>query len=1245
MEKNNPFDVDDERFEEDVRSAALLNRQVIPNNVSDSIFYQLAKIDRINIKKFAYTNPAAYSSLNYPSSIVPNRNTQINIPSPDLIKSDLMKTVAKPIMAIKNLVVPAYLNIADKISRPGYATMGIISDMMKGDIDDIPDHVYEEVLSGLGKNRGRKLSFYDILGQAGWKPKTKYEKAAKFAIGLAGDIIIDPLWGMKLFQTPKAFRNLLFLAKKNGIDNYIHLGQFVEQRISGAIKLGESADVLNNLHKIKNLVKHNIELGYTIIEPVTSLSSRAKIGAFATAQFLDIPIFPRRVDAFISAKLESIGSGLSNMPIIKPTAEWMQRKFVYGSGNKVADNILGRIQDQTDYEVMKEIVVLRQKLGKLMPNKFSIFKAGEAITKDDWHVMLLALDPVRHPDAPGSKKILNYLHGIWNSMPDDRKNTLNDIVTHLNKMREKYTEIDFDSKTYESLLGLGGPGGFRAAYFPHIPSPMFKEALSEINSRLAVAKDARGKDILSLIESNFGTRSINDLSILEINQLEKIAGIKIEEVLTPSRIETISNRFPGGGKWFVEDPIEATVVRFYKSIKNKNTAFGFEELVKHGRLTGVRKISFNNSNELRTILMKETDKAVYMPAGTFYKRLGKKGIDVADLDFDGNGWVQLHASDLDDLIKGPVLKRLDEAYIMPKGVANFLNSNMLNSNPKGLTHLLEQATSLWKAHTLLLFAGYHTRNFLSNIMLTFRMGLTNPLYFSRASSLQMALWAERRNLPVDTLGKHFGHAVSTLSDFKIKTATGDIIDGYNLLEELGKRGVLGTGYYGVEFPGTAALKIYDGMPAGYAYSGSKEFVNSLLGYEGPLLQTGARIGEALENNARLALSIWAVEKGYDFDEVARLVRFTLFRFDKLTPFEKKLRSRYIPFYAFERFNLEFQLKTHVMQPGRASMIYKAVLRAQENGKEPDGIFPSGVPDSLIYNHIKNNFNIPIKRVGNKVYYALLKTWVPEASLYEWMDTKNTKNKVFNMLNPFIKLPVELFVAGDRFSDERLAASTTALKGTSLLKKPFLSMLFPSRTGWSFFSNDKIQEMPYATGQFLGMEMSKRAIQVFRNVRWATTINEIMEDHAKKGGFFGFILNPNWVFGNLSKVDEDKALQWKMAMLNKEMTNIKSQLKKRMFSNTASDEQIKTIADTYLEYHKILYGEEAGIYLYSKSVSKMQDNNDKEVLLENLQDIFMSNNTDPSKTEMLKSAAKRAWGKRNFDAVMKRMNKQAGAIAQ
>lgn len=95
-----------------------------------------------------------------------------------------------------------------------------------------------------------------------------------------------------------------------------------------------------------------------------------------------------------------------------------------------------------------------------------------------------------------------------------------------------------------------------------------------------------------------------------------------------------------------------------------------------------------------------------------------------------------------------------------------------------------------------------------------------------------------------------------------------------------------------------------------------------LSRENVAFRAAENVGITVEDHARLAHFIDRLQKGDTPLDAALSVKKYLYDYTNLTTFEKNVMRRFIPFYAFTRFNLPLQLKELVKQPKYAAVMGK-----------------------------------------------------------------------------------------------------------------------------------------------------------------------------------------------------------------------------------------------------------------------------------------------------------------------------------
>jgi len=94
------------------------------------------------------------------------------------------------------------------------------------------------------------------------------------------------------------------------------------------------------------------------------------------------------------------------------------------------------------------------------------------------------------------------------------------------------------------------------------------------------------------------------------------------------------------------------------------------------------------------------------------------------------------------------------------------------------------------------------------------------------------------------------------------------------------------------------------------------------------------LNQAVEELARVHVFLSELKKGMPPDLAAERVQQALFHYRSVTPFEKYVLSRLIPFYKFSRKNLELQARALLSAPGRLAIQHR-IMNALEDALEEE----------------------------------------------------------------------------------------------------------------------------------------------------------------------------------------------------------------------------------------------------------------------------------------------------------------------
>ena len=336
---------------------------------------------------------------------------------------------------------------------------------------------------------------------------------------------------------------------------------------------------------------------------------------------------------------------------------------------------------------------------------------------------------------------------------------------------------------------------------------------------------------------------------------------------------------------------------------------------------------------------------------------------------------------------------------------------------KSMLALHDKVLSMWKRWTLLPIPGYHIRNEFGNIWNNYLKGmnLDDFWYYIKAANI--------------TNGKKGKLGAYTFDEWRKLIVTNNI---------------RGRGFYSVETKSPDFIKEL------------KQVLDpKMTRYMNPL-EIGRVVQIQMEDNARIAHFLWAVDKKKMSPyEAYKSVAKTLFDYSELSLAEKNIFRRIIPFYAWSRKNLPFQLESVITNPGRWS-IWAKMARNIELQDKPDERY---MPDWL-----KQAIPIALRKdpKSGEYQYFILYNWLPAGDLQDLFKG----DTLLEMMSPIIKAPLEWF------------------------------------TNYSSFAERSIEAYPDQVQNYLGMNMPRKVANLIRNVR---VLNEV--DRANPGFIFGTKTTP------------------------------------------------------------------------------------------------------------------------------------------
>ena len=374
-----------------------------------------------------------------------------------------------------------------------------------------------------------------------------------------------------------------------------------------------------------------------------------------------------------------------------------------------------------------------------------------------------------------------------------------------------------------------------------------------------------------------------------------------------------------------------------------------------------------------------------------------------------------------------IAKQLNRSY------KTLSNQEEINSFLK----VYDGAQNWWKMWSLGPRPAYHAKNTIGNLWNNYLGGVTTPKPYYDAGNFQIKV--AKGNLEEEIAG------------YKTK----------DLYDAMSTRGIFGEGQYG----GDISRRVEEAIQGA-----SKNPLN--LGTDNPILQGGFKMGQTIEDNARIALYIDQLNKGASLDKAAEHVRKYLFDYGDVSPFEKNVAKRILPFYTWSRKNIPLQLEALATQPDKINKLNLAINNVQQanNVQQPDlAQVPSYIREQA-----------PVYVGSNQEAGTV--TAIPLQGLIPTMD--------IGSLTKFLNTET----APQGIQKGKLAdLVSTGMGGISPLLKAPLELI----ANYDFFRKKTIQEFEGQTADFLGIPMPVHLAKLASNL---IMLNEI--DRANPGSIFG-----------------------------------------------------------------------------------------------------------------------------------------------
>ena len=312
------------------------------------------------------------------------------------------------------------------------------------------------------------------------------------------------------------------------------------------------------------------------------------------------------------------------------------------------------------------------------------------------------------------------------------------------------------------------------------------------------------------------------------------------------------------------------------------------------------------------------------------------GMDPADAakiakESDGRGLTKINLGEAGDVYVHPDLEEHVTTFFNLAG-----DNQQINTFWKGYDTWMQ----MWKGYATVPIitgaTGFHFKNGVGNMFNNYLAGVKNPAQYKRAMSIQNKLRKAAKQ--VDDSG------IVPSPDDLLQRA-GLSADEMYIVRSARENGVLDEGFFtrdllergeevrsGIEEASTLSRVVGKFNPAD---------PNGMWG-----IRAGRRVGEAVEDNARLTHYMSKLDELGDEKLAAASVKKFLFDYGDLTQLERKGMKRIMAFYTFTRKNTPLQLEQLLTNPAkihRAGMVQQALLGESNPENVPEWMGELGRP--------------------------------------------------------------------------------------------------------------------------------------------------------------------------------------------------------------------------------------------------------------------------------------------------------------
>jgi hypothetical protein len=429
----------------------------------------------------------------------------------------------------------------------------------------------------------------------------------------------------------------------------------------------------------------------------------------------------------------------------------------------------------------------------------------------------------------------------------------------------------------------------------------------------------------------------------------------------------------------LENSVETRLTRLVNNRNNASIkAVATADYLKHARKFGVSDDMLSNANRYFEGRKKQLSRN--LDIGDAVNRAKADVID--NYGFDPTLFTEKINVDNTD-----VMKLIGDYNFTPE-VADYLTLTsqfFTDKNIGALLNLIKTFNKWWKSFATVVVPGFHMRNVQSNLY---------NMFLADGSSVFSPELHRHTIAAMSGADGDFWHPVLQR---KVKYS--------ELLDEAARRGTFDLGLVGEDI---------SRLDKSQVFLSEKKFWQkaitdyNILSVEGPLVKKGTKLGQVIENEARLALFLDNWMKFGDPDHAARVVAEHLFNYRDITNFDNTIMKTFVPFWVWSKKNVPLQWKSILRQPRKFGLFVKFKDYMRNISEDPrTGEIPGYEWEP---EYIKELFGVPTPFMtpsGTRMVYN------PN---FAFQDLgKLTSKDWLSGLGPPVKIPLELISGKEIFT--------------------------------------------------------------------------------------------------------------------------------------------------------------------------------------------------------------------------------------